>query len=100
MTMTHVLVIFIIGVFLAEILSGRHKNIYTLKDFYITGGSFIITRLITGPLVAFGIAQLLAFALPNQAGTLRNAVNVQKYLKTPWLCQALVFTGCMKCNAF
>lgn len=73
MTMTHALVIFIISVLLAEILSGRHKNIYSLKDLYITGGSFIITRLITGPLVAFGIAQLLTFALPNQADILRNA---------------------------
>jgi sterol desaturase/sphingolipid hydroxylase (fatty acid hydroxylase superfamily) len=72
MTTTNYVYLLIAAILIAEIIKGRHRDIYQKEDFWILGGCLLLSRGITQPLIFLGIAKVFALILPQYTNSLAN----------------------------
>lgn len=72
MTMGQWALVAILAALLAEVLAGRHSNVYRRHDLLSTFSCMLLARVVTSPLAALLIAGVLSLALPHFSGALSD----------------------------
>jgi sterol desaturase/sphingolipid hydroxylase (fatty acid hydroxylase superfamily) len=67
-------------IFLCEILAGRHRNIYSRADWWVTLGCISTSLAVTRPLAALLIAWVIGLALPAWRGILAGTDPILAFI--------------------